>query len=98
MRQRPRPFDKFRTGFSLHARVRCATEDKQGLEQLCRHITRPAIANERLSVDRAGQVVPKLKTAWRDCTQSPFDGTDGAPYPAFSYRYAGAVCCDELHG
>ena len=31
-------------------------------------ITRPAIANERLSVNRAGQVVLKLKTAWRDGT------------------------------
>ena len=68
MRQRPRPFDTFRTGFRLHAGVRCATEDKQGLEQLCRYITRPAIANARLSVNRAGQVVLKLKTAWRDGT------------------------------
>ena len=68
MRQSPRPFDELRTGFSLHARVRCATEDKQGLERLCRHITRPAITDERLSVNRAGQVVPKLKTAWRDGT------------------------------
>ena len=30
--------------------------------------TRPAIANERLSVYRAGQVVLKLKTAWCDGT------------------------------
>ena len=31
-------------------------------------ITRPAIANERLSVNRAGQVVLKLKTPYRDGT------------------------------
>ena len=31
-------------------------------------ITRPALANERLSVNRAGQVVLKLKTAYRDGT------------------------------
>ena len=31
-------------------------------------ILRPAIANERLRVNRAGQVVLKLKTAWRDGT------------------------------
>ena len=55
-------------GFSLHAGVRIAADDRQGLEQLCRYITRPAIANERLSVNRAGQVVLKLKTAWRDGT------------------------------
>ena len=55
-------------GFSLHAGVRCATDDRQGLAQLCRYITCPAIANERLSVNRAGQIVLKLKTAWRDGT------------------------------
>ena len=55
-------------GFSLHAGVRCAADDLRGLEQLCRYITRPAIANERLSVNRAGQIVLKLKTAWRDGT------------------------------
>ena len=66
MRQRPRPFDKLRTGFNLHAGVRCAEDDRKCLEQLRRYITRPAIADERLSVDRAGQVVLKLKTAWRD--------------------------------
>ena len=29
-------------GFSLHAAVRCAADDRQALEQLCRYITRPA--------------------------------------------------------
>ena len=32
------------------------------LEQLCRYITRPAIANERLKRNRAGQVVLQLKS------------------------------------
>ena len=35
-------------GFSLHAAVRCAANDRQALEQLCRTITRPALANERV--------------------------------------------------
>ena len=48
-------------GFSLHAGVRCAADDRQSLEQLCRYITRPAISNERLSINRQGQVVLKLK-------------------------------------
>ena len=34
-------------GFSLQAAVRCAADDRQALEQLCRAITRPALANER---------------------------------------------------
>jgi hypothetical protein len=29
-------------GFSLHAVVRCAPDDREALEQLCRTITRPA--------------------------------------------------------
>jgi Putative transposase len=37
-------------------------------EQLCRYITRPALANERVHANAAGQVVLKLKTPWRDGT------------------------------
>ena len=42
-------------GFSLHAAVRCGADQRKALEQLCRYITRPAIANERLQRNRAGQ-------------------------------------------
>ncbi len=55
-------------GFSLHAGVRCAADQREALEHLCRYIPRPAIANERLGVNRAGQVVLKLKTPYRDGT------------------------------
>ncbi len=55
-------------GFNLHAGVRCEADDRKGIEQLCRYITRPAIANERLSVNREGNVVLKLKTPWRNGT------------------------------
>ena len=48
-------------GFSLHAAVRCAADDRQALEQLCRYITRPALANEGVQTNAAGQVVLKLK-------------------------------------
>ena len=34
-------------GFSLHAGVRCGAHQRKKLEHLCRHITRPAIANKR---------------------------------------------------
>ena len=47
-------------GFSLHATVRCGADHRQGLEQLCRYITRPALANERMRTNAAGQVVLKL--------------------------------------
>ncbi|MBE0546613.1 MAG: transposase [Rubrivivax sp.] len=55
-------------GFSLHAAVRCGAEDRRAVEQLCRYITRPALANERVQTNTAGQVVLKLKTPWRDGT------------------------------
>ena len=46
--------------------MRCAANDRQALEQLCRDFTRPALANERVQTNAAGQVVVKLKTPWRD--------------------------------
>ncbi len=41
-------------GFSLHAEVRCAIDQRHKLEHLCRYITRPAIANERLTLGTEG--------------------------------------------
>ncbi len=55
-------------GFSLHAGVRCGEHQRKELERLCRYITRPAIANERLKDDAAGNVVLQLKSPWRDGT------------------------------
>jgi hypothetical protein len=36
------------------------------LEKLCRYITRPAIANERLSINDRGQVIYRFKQPFRD--------------------------------
>jgi hypothetical protein len=55
-------------GFSMRAAVRCGADDRQALEQLYRYITRPALANERVQTNAAGQVVLKLKPPWRDGT------------------------------
>lgn len=55
-------------GFSLHAAVCCGADYRQALEQLCRYITRPALAKERVQTNAAGQAALKLKTAWRDGT------------------------------
>jgi Putative transposase len=48
--------------------VRCGAGQRQQLEHLCRYITRPAIANERLKLNAAGQVVLQLKSAYQDGT------------------------------
>ena len=55
-------------GFSLHAEVRCAMNQRKKLEQLCRYITRPAIANERLKFNSTGDVVLRLKSPYQDGT------------------------------
>jgi hypothetical protein len=55
-------------GFSLHADVRCAANQRNQLERLCRYIARPAIANERLERNRAGDVVLQLKSPYQDGT------------------------------
>ena len=48
--------------------MRCAADDHQALQQLCRTITRPALAKVRVQINSAGKVVLELKTAWRDGT------------------------------
>ena len=53
------------------------SDQRKALEHLCRYITRPAIANERLKRNRAGQVVLQLKSADHDGTTHivPVKGT-----------------------
>jgi hypothetical protein len=46
-----------RDGFSLNAAVACAPHQRDRIERLCRYITTPALALERLSTNAAGQVV-----------------------------------------
>jgi putative transposase len=48
--------------------VRGAAHQRKKLEHLCRSITHPAIANERLKRNRAGDVVLQLKTPYQDGT------------------------------
>ena len=79
-------------GFSLHAAVRVEAHDRKRLEQLCRYITRPALSDERLQLNDAGQVELKLKTPWRDGTthlvMSPLE---------FMQRLAALVPRPRLH-
>jgi len=78
-------------GFSLHADLRCAADDRQALEQQRRYITRPAQDRRARANPRRRAVVLKLKTPWRDGTthlvMSPLElmqrlaawATEGAP-------------------
>jgi hypothetical protein len=55
-------------GFSLHAGVAARADERQKLERLCRYISRPAIAAQRLSLTPNGNVRYQLKTPYRDGT------------------------------
>ncbi|MPZ46304.1 MAG: hypothetical protein GEV05_23535 [Betaproteobacteria bacterium] len=48
--------------------MRGAAHQRKELERLCRYITRPAIANERLSRNAKGQVVLQRKSPYREGT------------------------------
>jgi hypothetical protein len=56
------------SGFSLHAGVACKSNQRKKLERLCRYITRPAIAEQRLSLAGNGNVIVGLKTPYDDGT------------------------------
>ncbi len=55
-------------GFSLHAGVAAKADQRDKLERLCRYVTRPAIAEQRLSLTNQGKVRYELKTPYRDGT------------------------------
>jgi len=56
-------------GFSLHAGVAARADQRQKLERLYRYISRPAIAEQRLSLTPNGNVRYSLKTPYRDGTR-----------------------------
>jgi len=55
-------------GFSLHAGVAARADQRQKLERLCRYISRPAIADQRLSLTPNGNIHYQSKTPYRDGT------------------------------
>jgi ribosomal protein S27E len=63
-----KPFTVDQDGFSLNAAVACPAGSRERLERLCRDVTRPAIALERLSLNRCGEVLLALKRPFRDGT------------------------------
>jgi len=44
---------------------RCDAHEHRWLERLCRDITHPALAHDRVQRNTAGQVVLRLDTPWR---------------------------------
>ena len=64
----PQPFPPTSTATAKHAALRLEARDRKRLEQLSRYIARPALSDERVQLNAAGQVEPKLKTPWRHGT------------------------------
>jgi hypothetical protein len=71
-----KPYTAHEDGFSINAGTLCQEHESEKLERLCRYVARPPVSNERLCVnvcscgaaDDRGQVVHKLKHAFRDGT------------------------------
>lgn len=57
-------------GFSLHANVRIAANDRDGLEHLARYLARPPIATERLIALPDGRVALRFKRPFSDGTEA----------------------------
>jgi hypothetical protein len=57
------------SGFDLHANVDAPAADRTRLEQLCRYLLRPAVAQDRLRLLDDGRIMLTLKAAWADGTR-----------------------------
>ncbi|MCP5021539.1 MAG: hypothetical protein GY930_07155, partial [bacterium] len=55
---------------SLHAATHIPANDRALRERLCRYISRPPLAQGRLSLTDEGQVLWKLRSPWRDGTKA----------------------------
>jgi hypothetical protein len=56
-------------GFDLHANVAVPAPDRRRLEQLCRYLLRPPVAQERLRRMGDDRILLTLKTPWADGTR-----------------------------
>ncbi len=55
-------------GVNVDARQRVHGRDRAGIERLCRYVTRPPLAQDRLTRRPDGRVQLALKSVWRDGT------------------------------
>jgi hypothetical protein len=62
-------------GFSLHAGVDIAANQREKLERLCRYVSRPPVASERLALTASGQVRYTLKNHFARRINFPYNGS-----------------------
>ena len=64
-------------GFPLHAATCREANQRDKFQELCRYVARPAIANDRLSINERRQVIYKRKQPFQDgATQMVLDPVD----------------------
>jgi hypothetical protein len=56
--------------FDLHAGVAVPAGDRTRLEQLCRYVLRPPIAQDSLAITPDGRLRLELRRPWRDGTRA----------------------------
>ncbi|MFO0713963.1 MAG: transposase [Sandaracinus sp.] len=56
-------------GFDLEATTLVRADDRERLENLCRYLLRPPLADRRLRLLPAGQLALELKSPWKDGTR-----------------------------
>jgi hypothetical protein len=87
-------------GINVHARRVVGGRDRPQIERLCRYVTRPPLAQERLELRSDGRLELTLKNIWRDGTRAIiFEPHDllarlvaAVPPPNFhSLRYFGVL-------
>jgi hypothetical protein len=64
------PLTSNEQGYSLHAATHIPANDRALRERLCRYISRPPLAQGRLSLTDEGGVLWKLRSPWRDGTKA----------------------------
>jgi ABC-type Fe3+ transport system substrate-binding protein len=62
----------------------------------CRYITRPALSDERVQLNAAGQVELKLKMPWRDGTTHLVMIPADAPHPENAHKWIDYIMRPEV--
>ena len=57
-------------GYSVHAATAIKAHERDRLERLVRYMARPAISDERVTIADNNNIRLRLKTAWKDGTES----------------------------
>ena len=57
-------------GYSVHAATAVKAHERERLEKLVRYMSRPALADERISIISENEIQLRLKTPWKYCTHS----------------------------